>query len=387
MTAAATIADQLEGLDGRSWAQLLRAVRALPDSTGEVRTVLARPTSELTSVPGRRALSAALAGAPELLELLRGDGSLPVDVHAALSSGTTLKGPKSGPESDRDRAPDSDAERATERLRVLRRTLEDERRRREGSEARAQVAEVRVEELSALRDDLEVRIAALTEELAGMQDTLRQVTARVERRSGTRIAELERELTAARSERERMRRDHERTHAELAATRVELASLRDQTMVPGAQESARATPDPRPLVLPSAVEPGTTAAARWLADRARILLIDGYNVVLTLRPGQTLEEQRRWLVERLRPLVPRGGAVPVVVWDGARGGARLRDTGGVEVRFTAAGTTADDEIVFAVAATADPVLVVTDDAELQERVAAEGGNVVGIMHLLGIVEG
>ena len=64
----------------------------------------------------------------------------------------------------------------------------------------------------------------------------------------------------------------------------------------------------------------------------------------------------------------------------------MRDTGGVEVRFTAGGVIADDEIVFAVAATDAPVLVVTDDAELVARVRAEGGNTVGVVHLAGIVE-
>jgi len=56
------------------------------------------------------------------------------------------------------------------------------------------------------------------------------------------------------------------------------------------------------------------------------------------------------------------------------------------VRFTADGTIADDEIVFAVAATDEPVLVVTDDAELRARVQAEGGNTIGVVHLPGIVD-
>jgi predicted RNA-binding protein with PIN domain len=143
----------------------------------------------------------------------------------------------------------------------------------------------------------------------------------------------------------------------------------------------------RPLVLPAELAPDTTEAARWLLDGARVLLVDGYNVSLALRAGHPLVDQRRWLVERLRPLASRGRAAPVVVFDGEGQGRTQRDPSGVEVRFTASGTIADDEIVFAVAATDDPVLVITDDAELQQRVRAEGGNVLGTVHLLGAIEG
>jgi predicted RNA-binding protein with PIN domain len=141
------------------------------------------------------------------------------------------------------------------------------------------------------------------------------------------------------------------------------------------------------LVLPDALSDDTTAAARWLLDGVSVLLVDGYNVSLALHAGHPLGEQRRWLVERLRPLGRRGRATPVVVFDGDGEGRSQRDPSGVEVRFTASGTIADDEIVFAVAATDEPVLVITDDVELQERVRAEGGNVLGTVHLLGAIDG
>jgi predicted RNA-binding protein with PIN domain len=69
----------------------------------------------------------------------------------------------------------------------------------------------------------------------------------------------------------------------------------------------------------------------------------------------------------------------VVVFDGERagGGRPLAGTREVEVRFTHAGITADDEVVLAVEATDEPVLVVTDDRELQLRVRASGADVVG----------
>jgi predicted RNA-binding protein with PIN domain len=70
---------------------------------------------------------------------------------------------------------------------------------------------------------------------------------------------------------------------------------------------------------------------------------------------------------------------PVVYFDGeeAGGGRPRTGTREVEVRFTPAGITADDELVLAVEATDEPVLVVTDDRELRARLLASGADVIG----------
>jgi predicted RNA-binding protein with PIN domain len=388
-----TVADRLEQLDARSWAQLLRTIRGVADGDGTLAAHLARPTSELAGGPPRRALCEALVAEQELVALLRADAGLPAAVHDAIADGEDAAGGADAGVADvgdgaSDARPPAGQEdpRAAARMRELRRARDEERRRRDGAEARAAAAEVRAEEAVAAREQLAQRVEALEGELAVARDAVQQAAARAERRSAARIQELERDLASERSTLAGLRRDHERTRAELAAAAAELDGLRSLAVAAPPAGVAGPTTGPRPLVVPAGIEPDTTAAARWLADRARMLLVDGYNVVLTLRPGRALDEQRRWLVDRLRPLVPRGGPTPVVVWDGDGATGRMRDTGGVEVRFTPDGMTADDEIVFAVAATADPVLVVTDDVELRARVRAEGGNVVGTVHLLGIVE-
>lgn len=376
------IAAALVALDARAWAQLLRAVRLVPDAPGPVATALGRSTSELSSGAARRELCDALAAAPEVLEVLRGDDALPASVHAAIGMADDEPEPEV-------RVAPGDVEereaRAEERSRELRRALDEERRRREGAEARATAAEAREQAAGAERDRLAALVAALESDLVDARDAVDQAAARAERRASTRAESLERELAAERSVLASLRRDHDRTAAELGELQQEVDALRARST--SREPAAVPVEEARPLVLPDGIVEGTTEAARWLASRASVLLVDGYNAAFQLRQNHPMEEQRRWLVERMRPLAARGGAAPVVVFDGAGVTGRLRDTGGIEVRFTSGGVIADDEIVFTVAATDRPVLVVTDDAELQGRVRAEGGNVVGVVHLPGIIDG
>jgi predicted RNA-binding protein with PIN domain len=386
LSGAAQVVDGLVGLDARAWAQLLRALRVHPELPAVIATALERPTSDLASGSARQELCEAIAAATTILDALRADTALPAAVHVALGAAeggqqvTEDTGIGPGPDAS------ASASRASERARDLRRALEEERRRREGAEARAASAEARADAAIVERDELWARVVALEQDVAASQEAVEQAAARAERRSGSRLSTLEQELAAERRTLESLRRAHERAKVDLVALREEVEQLRarDGSRVPA---PVAASAGSRPLVLPEALDEATTDAARWIAARAGLLLVDGYNVTLTLRPSQPLEEQRRWLVERLRPLAARGGIRPVVIFDGDGATGRMRDTGGVEVRFTTGSTIADDEIVFAVAATDEPVLVVTDDVELRARVQAEGGNVVGVVHLSGIIDG
>ena len=75
---------------------------------------------------------------------------------------------------------------------------------------------------------------------------------------------------------------------------------------------------------------------------------------------------------------------PVAVFDGERASVARPAVAGreVEVRFTPAGITADDELVLAAEATDEPILVVTDDRELQGRVRASGVDIAGTREFL-----
>jgi predicted RNA-binding protein with PIN domain len=120
------------------------------------------------------------------------------------------------------------------------------------------------------------------------------------------------------------------------------------------------------------------------------VLVDGYNVTKHPAgfPDRGLEDQRTLLLDLCRRLARRFGAEVTVVFDGGTVGpipTRL-PLGPVEVVFTDAGRTADDEIVARTnAAPAErPVVVVTSDNELRSRVAALGATVTRSQALLGL---
>jgi hypothetical protein len=372
----------LVSLDARSWARTLIALREVEALGERARELLARPTSELATGPARRALCEQVLLEPVLLDAMLVSDALPREVHDLLVAtgtgsveATTDEGVTHTPVADKERG--------------LRRELAQLRRQRDGAEARAVAAEARAESRDTELRAAQVRIATLESQLEGAADELAQAVARAERRSDARSAALESELAGARSELERTSRRAERDAAALAALRGEHAETSSELEVlraalPGDDGEDGSTS--RPLPLPLDVHPDTTEAARWLLGSVTTLLVDGYNVSLNLRAGQELEAQRRWLIERLRSIAARGQLAPVVVFDGDQASPSSTMSSGVEIRFTAAASTADDDIVFTVAVTTGPVLVVTDDRELRERVTSEGANVVGGRAFLGALD-
>jgi predicted RNA-binding protein with PIN domain len=146
-----------------------------------------------------------------------------------------------------------------------------------------------------------------------------------------------------------------------------------------------------PLAVPGgrgADDPETLAA--WMGVDGVLVLVDGYNVTKHPQgfPERGLEDQRTLLVDLCRRLARRFGAEVTVVFDGGTVGpipTRL-PLGPVEVVFTDAGRTADDEIVARANAAPPerPVVVVTSDNELRDRVGALGATVTRSPALLGL---
>ena len=146
-----------------------------------------------------------------------------------------------------------------------------------------------------------------------------------------------------------------------------------------------------PLAVPGgrgADDPETLAA--WMGEDGVLVLVDGYNV--TKHPqgfaDRGLEDQRTLLLDLCRRLARRFGAEVTVVFDGGTVGpipTRL-PLGPVEVVFTDAGRSADDEIVARTNAAPPerPVVVVTSDNELRTRVTALGATITRSPALLGL---
>ncbi len=132
---------------------------------------------------------------------------------------------------------------------------------------------------------------------------------------------------------------------------------------------------PRPVVrLAPGLAPDRPEAVTWLLGTPdpALVVVDGYNVTYKLDPVEfTAGPARRRLVGSLSKLGSRKPHHIMVVFDSAQPDSEPARFGDVEVRFTT-GEKADDLIV-AIAATTRhlPVVVVTNDRELRERVEAE----------------
>jgi hypothetical protein len=316
-------------------------------------------------------------GVPEAVAaLLERDAAIPRDPHEHTA----------GSSDDPDPAA---LERALTRARARRREAREDRdrwrRRAEGAEARADALEAEVTELQArlesTRQELDSAQAAVA---AAVSDRERAVE-RERRRHTTELATIREELAALRRDEEQRRTTaRRRTEARAQATRDAERAVEQARREADDQRGPRVVPG-RPSKLPRGVAPGTTEAARALLHRGRTVVVDGYNLTLANRGHLDLETQRTWLIQLLATLAATRKVRPIVVFDGERAGggrpaAGLRD---VEVRFTGAGYTADDEIVLAVEGTDLPVLVVTDDRELTARVTAAGADVVPTRPFVG----
>ena len=389
----AGLAGRLAQLAPVVWARLLAALRDFADASASKATwvtLLDAPTSELAQGPGRRALCRQLAADEVALRAVIDEGRLPSDAELVVRAALEVE-VDTPHEADaalaHDGAATADSQPDRDRDRELRRELESTRRQRDGAQARAQVAEQRLE-------DVQQELLALTAQLAEQQDAdesrsdeTRRAVARTERRIATKVTALEVALAEERATVERVRRQREQDRVELNEVTSEVAALRAElALLAPLAEQARREEGPRPLRLPPTLDPLTTRGARWLLDRADEVFLDGYNITLTQRPGEELESQRRWLVDRVRALAAKDACRPTIIFDGDRPHGTVTRTAGVEVRFSGSAVTADDEIVFAVAATARPVIVVTDDRELSERVRAEGGNVLAPVAFLAALE-
>jgi hypothetical protein len=147
-------------------------------------------------------------------------------------------------------------------------------------------------------------------------------------------------------------------------------------VAPSAARRARAPRPPRLSVpVPGGVRSGTREAVdHVLRSEGVEVIIDGYNLAKRLWPGLQLEDQRTRAIDLVAGVGTRFGRAPLVVFDGADviGPAIARP--GVRVRFSPAGTIADDLIVDIIASTppTTPVMVVTDDGDLRRRAAAQG---------------
>jgi len=214
---------------------------------------------------------------------------------------------------------------------------------------------------------------------------------------------LRRDLAAANTERQLLRRRLAETREELQRERRTERST-DPVPAPSAWASldllgsARLlddlvgafSPEPafeetaalqveRPLDLPMGTPPDDRSAIEWLltVDREFVLLVDGYNVGYHLDRTRFNSPYVRQRLEndlaRLKELA-QGRPRVTLVYDSAQSGGTTCDSGpsGIEVRFTSAGHSADDELLTLAADMGPAAVVVSSDRRVREGAQASG---------------
>lgn len=148
----------------------------------------------------------------------------------------------------------------------------------------------------------------------------------------------------------------------------------------------------RPTPLPPGTFEDSVEAAGHLVRVAGVrLLVDGYNVTKSTRPDLALFEQRRWLGDAAVELAARTGARVELVFDGAEDRASApADLGrrhGVQMRFSAEGTEADDVLLELVEQIPLDVAVVvaSDDRRVRDGARQRGANVMTTAQLLAVL--
>jgi predicted RNA-binding protein with PIN domain len=291
-----------------------------------------------------------------------------------------------------------------ERVAELETRLRSERRRARGTRR----------ELSAVKEAREREDRARRAETARLSRSIGDLAKRAERaeaQAKEAMARAERAADEVRRERRRARREADEADdsmrslkgrvRELVAENRELrhtvADLTDQLermrnarrrrvpKAPGAPEAR--TPLPVP---PGLFEDSPETLEAWLKSPAAVLLVDGYNV--TKSEGGfgdlTLEYQRRILVDNMAALVRRYGVEATIVFDGSRvaPGTSRRSRGRVKVEYSKPNEIADDHLIAKLESMPPhPVIVVTNDRELQERASALGATLARSGQLLALI--
>lgn len=125
---------------------------------------------------------------------------------------------------------------------------------------------------------------------------------------------------------------------------------------------------PNPMSLPAGISPDQAAAVTWLLDQHPLtLIVDGYNLAFRLDPDAAPERARLRLEGELAALrrLARGPVRVVVFYDGVHPDGSSAP-GGLEVRFSGADGSADEDILESVPQFPPPVVVVSDDREVRE---------------------
>ncbi|MGH2755370.1 MAG: NYN domain-containing protein, partial [Actinomycetota bacterium] len=214
----------------------------------------------------------------------------------------------------------------------------------------------------------------------------------------------ERELRRARKDADKVAFERDKLRLQLKEARKELREAKARIAASERKQAAKkkspkvaarpekaATRGPRkPLPVPKGrMEDAPETLREWLGPGVT-LIVDGYNVTKAEGGFGTLDldVQRDRLIDEVGKLVRRKKAAGTIVFDGSEvppGTSRGR-RGAVRVEFSAPDEIADDHIVALIERLPPaPVVLVTNDRELQERARKQGATVATSDQLLGLL--
>ncbi|MBW3595113.1 MAG: NYN domain-containing protein [Actinobacteria bacterium] len=274
----------------------------------------------------------------------------------------------------------------TERAKT-RKAKDDLKRARDELRSLRHDAAARITELEGKLRDVENRLAEADEQRAAAHKEMERVldrADRAERRSKTVLEKAQAERDAARKEAKELRR-------EVTALRAKT----EKAQAPRPAPAQRATPTRvkkrKPLRVPKGRlgdDPATLE--KWLARDDVMLVIDGYNVAKADGGYEDLqlETQRERLVDAVFTLAKMTDTETIVVFDAQRvpGRRTRRSRRPVVVEWSNPGQIADDYIVQRLEELPqDPVVLVTNDKELQERGRARDATIATSQQLLALL--
>lgn len=329
-------------------------------------------------------------GDADLLRLAaeRGDG-WERKAEAQASDRPAAKPPNDAADKLRERL-EREKARTTSAKEDLRRAKEDLRRMKEAV-SRAQLADKKA-----------------ISELTGK---LREATRELEKTRSA-LKKLEASLARDRSAAQRERRREKRIVADALAARDELKNQvrdlrRDKTDLERRLRAAERrgsgakTPKKKPVAPPKPArrkmlavpkglfEDAPETLTAWLSTPDVRVLIDGYNV--TKAPSGfadlDLEAQRERLIDTAVRVARKHSVPMTIVFDGSEEptGTKRRSRQGVKVEYSKPDEIADDHLIALLGSLPpDPVVVVTNDKELQHRARKKGATVAGSDQFLAL---
>ena len=255
--------------------------------------------------------------------------------------------------------------------------------------------ELRVSEQRAAArvSELEAAVADLTSRLGAAERKLAEAVAA----AGDAVDRAERSQRKAKRAVEKAEADRDVARKEAKDLRKELTATRSKASVP--QPAPKADPGKRsaapkkraPLNVPKGrLEEDPATLEKWLSRDDVRLVIDGYNVAKADGGYEDLqlESQRERLVDALFKLARMTDTETIVVFDAQRvPGRRARKTKRpVVIEWSNPGQIADDYIVSRLEELPqEPVILVTNDKELQERGRALAATIATSQQLLALI--